>query len=289
MHTPFIKSVLTSSLFLAMAIPGHAGAADTVAQNNLEARQEAQIQTTYDLSPYLRAINLKVSVQGDKATLSGKLNESAGKELAEQIALSVNGIKSVDNQIVVDPEYTSSMQASADRNYSEIVEDATITAAVKSKLLWSRHADGLSTSVDTNRGKVTLTGTADNAEAKAFAGQLASNTNGVKSVDNRLEINAAKPKVVSNTVGNVSSAISDTWITSKVKSTFLYSNKINGSDISVTTNEGVVTLSGNLSNTSERTLAIELAHGLRGVKNVNAEGLTVNADLKVNADGLKVN
>jgi hyperosmotically inducible periplasmic protein len=282
MHTQFKKSALTTSLLAALAIScnaGSAGAADTIAQNNLEARQEAQIQTTYDLSPYLRAIDLKVSVHGDKATLSGKVNENAGKELAEQIALSANGIKSVDNQIVVDPEYVPSELTSPDRKYGEIVDDASITAVVKSKLLWSKHADGLSTNVDTNRGKVTLTGTAENTEAKAFAGQLAKNTNGVKSVDNRLEI---KPKAASDTsngtLHNTGEAISDTWITTKVKSTFMYSSDVNSSDISVATSEGVVTLTGNLTSTSERNLAIELAQNLRGVKKVNAEGLIVTTN-----------
>lgn len=280
MQTQFKKSALTTGLLAALAIScnvGSVGAADTVAQNNLEARQEAQIQTTYDLSPYLRAIDLKVSVHGDKATLSGKVNENAGKELAERIALSANGIKSVDNQIVVDPEYVPPALTSPDRRYGEIVDDASITAVIKSKLLWSKHTDGLSTNVDTNRGKVTLTGTADNKEAKAFAGQLAKNTNGVKSVDNLLEI---KPKAASDTsngtVHNTSEAISDTWITTKVKSTFMYSSDVNSSDISVTTSEGVVTLSGNLNSLAERNMAIELAQNLRGVKKVNAEGLTVN-------------
>jgi osmotically-inducible protein OsmY len=37
-----------------------------------------------------------------------------------------------------------------------------------------------------------------------------------------------------------------------------------------------VTLSGNLDSLAERNMAIELAQNLRGVKKVNAEGLTVN-------------
>lgn len=71
-------------------------------------------------------------------------------------------------------------------------------------------------------------------------------------------------------------AISDTWITTKVKSTFMYSSDVNSSDISVTTSEGIVTLSGNLDSLAERNMAVELAQNLRGVKSVNAEGLTIN-------------
>ncbi|MEO3877625.1 BON domain-containing protein [Rheinheimera fenheensis] len=41
----------------------------------VNARQEAQIWTTYALSPYLRAHDLSVSVQDGKATLTGNVDE----------------------------------------------------------------------------------------------------------------------------------------------------------------------------------------------------------------------
>lgn len=277
MSIQFKKSMLASSLLVAMALAGNANAADAAAQTHLEARQEAQIQTSYSLNPYLRSTDLTVSVQGDKATLSGKVNDIVDKELAEQIALGTKGIKSVDNQIVLDPEYAPSPLASPDRSFGEVVDDATTTAAVKSKLLWNKHADGLSANVDTNRGKVTLTGTAHSKEAKDLAEKLARTTLGVKLVDNRLEIIAAKPKEDSEAKeesGTVGEAISDTWITTKVKSTFMYSTGVSSYDISVETKEGVVTLSGNVASAHERSLAIELAEALRGVKKVNAEALT---------------
>jgi len=272
MQNSFRKSMLSTSLLCVLALSGTACAVenDMAAQSNLAARLEARIQTTFHLSPYLRSTDIQVLVAGDKATLSGKVDEIAGKELAEQIAMSANGIKSVDNQIVVDPKYTYA-PTSTERSYGEAIDDAGITTAVKSKLLWSKHASGLSTHVDTNRGKVTLTGTAVSKEAQIFAGQLAQNTRGVMSVDNRLEVVAANPE----TPVNVDEVISDTWITTKVKSTFLYSSRVNGSNISVTTTEGVVVLTGEVASKQERTLAIELAHGLRGVKQVNADALTV--------------
>lgn len=277
MKTSFKKSVLTTSLLCALALSGNVYAIDKVDapnQSNIAARQESQIQTTYFLSPYLRSTDINVSVQDNKVTLTGTISEVAGKELAEQIALSANGIESVDNQIKIDPKYIYSPPASPDRSYVEIIEDAGISTAVKSKLLWSKHADGLSTHVDTNRGKVTLTGTASSEEAQAFAGQLTQNTNGVVSVDNRLEIVVPTPEEAGSSISEV---ISDTWITSKVKSTFLYSSQVSSSDISVTTINGVVTLTGDLMSQQERSMAIELAQSLRGVKEVNADDLKVKS------------
>ena len=81
-----------------------------------------------------------------------------------------------------------------DRAYGEAVDDATITSTVKSKLLWSRYADGLSANVDTKRGKVILTGTANSEEAKDAAGSLARNTRGVHAVNNQLMVGPPNPR-----------------------------------------------------------------------------------------------
>jgi hyperosmotically inducible periplasmic protein len=67
--------------------------------------------------------------------------------------------------------------------------------------------------------------------------------------------------------------ITDSWITTKVKSTFMWSSGISSMDISVTTDDGVVALSGNVDSEAERELAVELARELRGVKSVDASGL----------------
>src|SRR5688572_23112674 len=98
MHTLYHRLLTASGLVLAM-LAVNAVSATTVSQDVIEARQETQIWTTYALSPYLRASNLKVSVHSGTAKLTGTVDETANKELAEQIALGVNGIKEVDNQI----------------------------------------------------------------------------------------------------------------------------------------------------------------------------------------------
>jgi osmotically-inducible protein OsmY len=251
-------------------------AAGTVSQEVTNARQESQIWTTYALSPYLRASDLKVSVQNGKATLTGTVEEEANKELAKEIALGVNGIKEVDNKILVQVDSVPSKRTSV-RSYGEVIDDVTITAVVKSKLLWSKFRDNLTTNVDTKFGRVTLTGTADSAVAKENAGSLARNTRGVVSVDNNLVVDGIKPNVVDSAKSSFDKAgqdISDSWITTKVKYTFLYSSNVAGSDITVTTNGGIVKLSGKVGSGTERDLAITLAQNVRGVKNVTAKDLT---------------
>jgi len=246
-------------------------------QDITEARQESQISTSYSLSPYLRANNLKVSVDNGTATLSGTVEEDVNKEMAEQIASGVTGIKKVDNQIVVAADYVPTARASQERNFGEVVDDATITATVKSKLLWSKNTEGLEMNVDTQMGKVTLRGAAQSDASKALAEQMAENTRGVVSVDNRLVVNSTKPapKVAdSNTMDDASQGVSDGWITTKVTSTFMYSSNVESHNIAVSTDKGIVTLSGKVDNKAERDLAIALAENIRGVKSVNATKLT---------------
>ncbi len=276
MYMQFRKSLLASRVALAIAGISGAASADSLSQDVTEARQETQIWTTYALSPYLRANDIKVSVDNGKATLTGKVDESVNKDLAKQIALGVSGIKEVDNQIVVQPDYVAPA-ASSTRSYGEAIDDATITATVKSKLLWSKSTDGLTADVDTNRGRVTLKGTADSKDAKAIAGRLALNSRGVVSVDNQLVV-TPKPTVADSAKSAAKEAeqdISDSWITTKVKSTFMYSSNVNGSDIDVSTSAGIVTLKGKVDSGAERALAIELADNVRGVKSVQSKGLTV--------------
>jgi hyperosmotically inducible protein len=272
MNSSLSNFVLRSAIIVIMVCTSSVTIAATAAQEITDARQESQIWTTYALSPYLRANDLKVLVQNGKATLTGKVDEDVNKDLAKQIALGVPGIKEVDNQIQVLADYKPTP---GERSYGEVIDDVSISAAVKSKLLWSKTTDSQAIDVTTQKGKVILTGTAANPEAKELAGRLAKSTRGVVSVTNNLVI--SKTPMVGGmakaATSESNSAISDGWITTKVKSTFMYSSNVDGSDIDVSTSGGVVTLSGKLESGVERALAIELAQNVRGVKSVHAKDL----------------
>ena len=75
------------------------------------------------------------------------------------------------------------------------------------------------------------------------------------------------------TVDEAEEAVTDTWITSKVKASFLADDSISGLDIKVETNEGVVSLSGVVPSDAERDLAVEKARAIEGVRDVSADGL----------------
>ncbi len=69
----------------------------------------------------------------------------------------------------------------------------------------------------------------------------------------------------------------DAWITTKVKSEFGTTKGVPATDISVSTHDGVVTLSGTVASQSEKARAERVAQLVKGVKSVDSSGLTVGA------------
>ena len=72
----------------------------------------------------------------------------------------------------------------------------------------------------------------------------------------------------------------DTWITTKVKSELATTKNIKSNDISVSTADGVVSLTGTASSSAEKTKATSVAKKVKGVKSVDASGLTVSDTAK---------
>lgn len=260
--------LLTSAI--AMVLAGQASAQDSAAENLSEANKEGRIWTSFALNPHLNPFEITIEVKDETATLSGKVDDSIDRELAETLALQVSGVLKVVNNIEVDARAARRELNERERSLVDMNTDATITATVKSKLLWNVETDGLAIDVDTQLGRVTLTGSVDHERAKAVAGKLAIATPGVHTVDNQLRVDAKFKRAVSR------DPIEDAWISSKVKSSLLYSKHVDGNDIQVETTNGVVRLVGTVDSSAERSLAIELSETVRGVKRVNAVGLVIS-------------
>lgn len=77
------------------------------------------------------------------------------------------------------------------RGAGQAVDDASVTASVKSRLVADAGANLTRVDVDTNNGTVYLKGTVDSAEQKARAEQLAWQATGVKNVVNNLQVRKA--------------------------------------------------------------------------------------------------
>lgn len=67
--------------------------------------------------------------------------------------------------------------------------------------------------------------------------------------------------------------VTDTWITTKVKSEMATTDGVKSMDISVKTVDGVVTLTGVLANDMAVKKAVAAAQSVKGVKSVDSSGL----------------
>ncbi len=79
-------------------------------------------------------------------------------------------------------------QAMSGRTAGEPIDDAGITASVKSKLVADKMSNLTRVDVDTNSGSVYLNGTVETVEQKTRAEQLAWQARGVKTVVNNLQV-----------------------------------------------------------------------------------------------------
>lgn len=72
-------------------------------------------------------------------------------------------------------------------------------------------------------------------------------------------------------------AVTDGWITTKIKAELGTTKDLKSTDISVETNNGIATLTGTVPSDIEHKKAVAAAESVKGVKSVDAAGLKVKA------------
>jgi len=146
----------------------------------------------------VKARQIDVDTRDHVVTLSGEVNTTEEEQKALQIARSTKGVREVVDHISVGPAVAHAPAPSpeADRTPSEPlsdkITDAGLTAAVKSKLLADPDTSGLRIDVDTKDKVVTLTGRVKSQAERGEALLIARDTEGVKSVNDRLTIDSSQ-------------------------------------------------------------------------------------------------
>lgn len=150
---------------------------------------------------------------------------------------------------------------------SGYMDDSTVTAKVKSALMDDKAIDSGDISVSTTKGVVTLTGFVPSQAVAAQAVAVATKTEGVQSVSDKLQIK-------DNATQSVGAYTDDAVITSSIKAKLLADKIVPSRHVKVETQEGVVQLSGNVKNTAQSARAESIAKAVSGVKSVKND-LTV--------------
>ncbi|WP_145184890.1 MULTISPECIES: BON domain-containing protein [unclassified Pseudomonas] len=262
------RSVVLATTLLSICAPAFA---DSVQ----DARLQGSVQTALSLNRMLNPFRITVQVQDHRAQLSGAVENQIERDLAEHVALATRGIEQVDNQLEVNAELSE--RPLELRAYAQRVEDATLAAVVRARLLWSRTTANAPIEVQSSEGVVTLRGKVDSAEAKEQAGVLARTTEGVYLVNNLVSLDtAAMAKARQTPVGApVGPQPKDSWIIDKIQTSLRFSRNLDGLNIKVASQEGMVRLSGEVVSNEQKTIAVAVAQQITGVRGVDADLLKV--------------
>lgn len=136
-----------------------------------------QIKSILMKEEKLKQSNISVTTTNGVVTLDGTASDSKAKSLAESKAKSIDGVKSVDNNLTT-PDSSKSVEKT-----KEVVSDSWITAKVKSDILADSMSKGFDVNVVTTDGVVVLKGTLANQDAIDHVKDIAAKVDGVKGVD----------------------------------------------------------------------------------------------------------
>lgn len=220
------------------------------ASSETDRKIEDAAEASYNYKTVLDG-HVKVKASDGVVTLTGTVQDKDDKALAADTVENLPGVKAVNNEIMVKSQYSEK-------------SDAWIAFKIRSRLLVKANVSASATTVDVQNGVVTLTGKADNVAQKELTEVYAKEIDGVKSVKNSIVVKADLEG--KETIGE---KIDDASITSQLKYSLLSSKATSALKTKVTTNDGVVVITGEASSDAEKSLVTKMAEDVRGVKSVS--------------------
>ena len=149
----------------------------------------------------------------------------------------------------------------AKRSVGTVIDDAAITASVKTKLIGDKDTKARQINVETSKGVVQLNGYVDSSAARTEAEKIAAATDGVMKVSNNLQVRTAE-----RSAGEV---VDDVAITAKVDAALAADSRTSALGIDVASRDGEVRLSGFAKSSTEKMAAAEVAARVKGVRKVS--------------------
>jgi len=233
---------------------------------------EAQLVTAYTLNEHLNPFKIDVDVENGIANISGSVDSDIERDLAVEIARGIDGIKEVHENLVVEPSGKAEKEKSG---FARKVEDATLTAKVKYRLILNKNIASYDINVDTEKGVVILSGKVDSPAKRDLAVKLAENTSGVDRVRDNLTVVDSREmgekqsgSSMKKKMEELSQDMKDTWITAKARSLLLVSAEAEGADYDISTENGKVTVAGTVMSRQQAEDIQKILEDLQGVRKV---------------------
>jgi len=212
---------------------------------------ESSFKESYVSQNYLKGDTVKATAKEGVVTLSGTVNDASHKGLAEETALDLSGVKSVDDRLELKAEYPAEKS------------NEWLALKVRAAILFHRNVSAEKTHVYVEEGIVTIRGEASSEAQKELTTEYA-NVEGAKEVRNEMTV-AKAPK---NGEQTMKEKIDDASITAQVKMALLFHRSTSVLKTSVETKEGIVTVSGKAANAAEKDLVTKLVSDIHGVNRV---------------------
>ena len=247
-----MKMKSTCTLALLAATSALLVTSPSVRASDTDSRIESSAAKSYVFKTYLKDDSIKTESKDGVVTLTGTVTKASDKSLAQDTVAGLPGVISVDNQLVVSGEQPAEHS------------DTWIGLKVKSALLFHRNVSATGTTVEVKDGVVILTGEASNLAQKELTTEYAKDIDNVKAVVNDMTI----AKTPATPDATTSDKIDDASITAEVKSSLLSHRSTSALHTTVSTTDGVVTLSGIAKNTAEKSLVTKLVTDINGVTSV---------------------
>ena len=139
----------------------------------------AKVKMALVEDPVTKASQINVETYRGVVQLGGFVDNAEQKAQATRVARDVAGVNEVRNDLQIGSERSTA---------GSVIDDSTVTAAVKSALIDDPDTKAYQINVETDHGVVLLTGFVDSSADRDRAGELARSVDGVSQVRNDLEI-----------------------------------------------------------------------------------------------------
>jgi hyperosmotically inducible protein len=227
----------------------------TVRDSSLDAALEAKVRSALALSRRASGLDIEVAAHSRIVALSGRVPTPEVRSIAEAIVADTPGVDGVENRLEVDPKAVANgYEASLLQRIADLETQVSLQERLRREPLLA----GVNLKVEVDQGIVVLRGAVESETERETAEQIARSAVGAEHVRNELQ--ALNPERGGGDL-----------LARRVQFELYSTGAFDLSHLQVHSQAGRVRLEGSVRSEAERLLAVRLAEGVPGVREVANE------------------